>query len=53
MAVAALPDEGLPLMEKWLTSIDPDVRWVMQQNLSKARLSRVAPEWVARWSERL
>jgi hypothetical protein len=53
VAVAALPDEGRPLMEKWLTSIDPDVRWVMRQNLSKARLVRVAPEWVARWSERL
>lgn len=49
VAVAALPDEGLPLMEKWLASADPDVRWMMRQNLTKARLSRVAPEWVGRW----
>jgi hypothetical protein len=38
VAVAALPDEGRPRLERWLASDDPDVRWVMRQNLRKARL---------------
>ncbi len=53
VAVVALPEVGRPLMERWLDSDDPDVRWIMKQNLSKARLDRVDPEWVARCRERL
>lgn len=48
VAVAALPEAGKPLMEKWLASEDRDVRWIMKQNLSKARLVRADPQWVAR-----
>ncbi len=44
--VAALPGEGIPLMEKWLRNPDPDIRWIMKENLKKKRLARVAPEWV-------
>ncbi len=46
VVVAALPEEGLPLMEKWLANPDPDVRWIMKENLKKKRLARVAPDWV-------
>ncbi len=49
VAAAALPETGLPLLEKWLASPDKDVQWIMRENLKKARLERVAPEWVARW----
>jgi hypothetical protein len=44
--VAALPQEGIPLMEKWLANSDPDIRWIMKENLKKKRLVRVAGKWV-------
>lgn len=47
VAVAAHPQAGKPLMEKWLGGDDPDVRWLMKQNLQKKRLERVEPAWVA------
>ena len=53
VAVAALPEAGEPLMEQWLACEDRDVRWVMKQNLGKARLLRADPEWVARCRARL
>jgi len=46
VAVVALPAEGKTLMEKWLSSADPDVRWIMRENLKKARLARMDPGWV-------
>ncbi len=49
VAVAAAPDAGRPLMERWMGSEDPDVRWVMRQNLSKKRLEAAGADWVARW----
>jgi hypothetical protein len=49
VAVAALPESGKPLMEKWLRSGDKDVVWIMKQNLSKNRLLRVDPDWVQKW----
>jgi hypothetical protein len=49
VVVAAEPQAGRPAMERWLASHDPDVRWVMRQNLGKARLERADPEWTARW----
>jgi len=50
VAVAALPEEGKPIMEKWLACDDRDVRWIMRENLKKERLARLDREWVARWS---
>ena len=47
VAVAALPEAGKPLMERWLTSEDRDVRWIMRQNLQKQRLIRIDAGWVA------
>jgi hypothetical protein len=49
VAVAALPDAGGPLMEKWLASPDPDIHWIMAENLKKNRLVRMDAAWVARW----
>ncbi len=49
VAVAALPDVGKPMMERWLASNDRDVRWIMRQNLAKKRLARMDAEWVATW----
>jgi 3-methyladenine DNA glycosylase AlkC len=47
VAVAALPEVGKPMMERWLASDDPDVRWIMKQNLKKKRLARMDQAWVA------
>ncbi len=48
VAVVAAPPRGQALMEKWLADDDPDVRWIMRQNLGKARLARLDAAWVAR-----
>ena len=53
VAVAAAPAIGMPVMERWLASGDPDVRWLMRENLKKARLRRGAPEWVTAWRARI
>ena len=42
-------DAGRPAMERWMGSEDPDVRWVMTQNLTKRRLQAAGADWVARW----
>lgn len=39
VAVAALPDEGRPMMECWLGSDDKDVQWITRENLKKKRLA--------------
>ena len=49
VAAAALPNVGKPLLERWLVSPDPDVRWIMRENLKKNRLVRMDAPWVARW----
>jgi hypothetical protein len=46
VAVCALPDVGKPLMEHWLASEDKDIRWIMKENLKKARLARMDAKWV-------
>jgi hypothetical protein len=46
VAVAALPAEGKAAMERWLSTGDKDVRWIMRENLKKNRLARLDPGWV-------
>lgn len=53
VAVAASPNEGKALMEKWFTTKDKDVIWIMQENLKKNRLARIDAHWVKRWQTRL
>lgn len=49
-SVAAAADVaiGLPALERWLSAANVDVRWIIRQNLAKARLARAAPAWVER-----
>ena len=43
-----LPDNiGKPLMENWLASPDPDIRWIMRENLKKNRLIKMDAAWVS------
>lgn len=53
VAVAALPEEGKTAMERWFTNSDPDVRWIMRENLKKTRLIRVDSAWVDKWSAQI
>jgi hypothetical protein len=46
VAVVALPAEGKPAMEKWLIHPDPDVAWIMRENLKNNRLQRLDTKWV-------
>ncbi len=52
VAVVALPEEGKAFMEKWLGTTSKDILWIMQENLKKARLARMDPDWVKKWQTR-
>ncbi len=53
VAVAARPEVGRPLMEKWLASEDRDIRWLMRENLKKKRLVQADAAWVEKWQARV
>ncbi len=53
VAVAASPSCGAPMLERWAAIDDPDVRWLVRQNLTKARLRRADPDAVARMAAAL
>ena len=46
VAVVALPEAGKPLFERLCVSADPDVRWVVRENLRKKRFARMDRHWV-------
>lgn len=50
VAVVASPIDGKPAIEKWLVNPDPDVTWIMRENLKKDRLKRMDARWVKEWS---
>jgi hypothetical protein len=51
--VAAQPSIGKPRMERWISSQDPDIRWIMKENLKKKRLKRMDESWVQDQLEKL
>ena len=53
VVVAAAPKQGKAAMEGWFASENDDVRWLMRENLGKARLRRLDPKWCAKWEKRL
>ena len=53
VATAAHPAAGKAMMETWFRNDDPDVRWIMKENLRKKRLERMDESWVATWRARL
>jgi len=53
VAVAALPKEGMPAMEKWIASKNLDVQWIMKENLKKNRLIKMDAAWVKTCQARL
>lgn len=53
VVVAGNPAYGWPHFEHWARSSDPDVRWVLRENLKKARLARLDPARVDRLKKKL
>ncbi len=51
VAAAAYPEEGEKAMEKWFSSKDKDIIWIMKENLKKNRLERKDSAWVGKWKE--
>lgn len=47
VAVVASPEAGKVAFERWLSSPDIDVRWVLRENLRKNRLQKLDAEWVS------
>jgi hypothetical protein len=50
VAVVALPDNGKAVMEKWLAHDDPQVAWIVRENLKKNRLKKMDAAWVRKWN---
>ena len=46
VAVAANPAAGKRVMARWLTCNDPDVLWVMKENLKQQSLQKMDADWV-------
>jgi hypothetical protein len=41
VVIAALPDEGLSAFRRLQASSDPDIQWIVGENLKKARLRKL------------
>ena len=52
VVVAAYPKPGKPRMEVWLTHTDPDIHWIMKENLRKKRLAGAGKDWLEIWQAR-
>jgi hypothetical protein len=53
VAIAACPEKGKKLFEKWVRSKDKNVIWIVKQNLKKKRLLKMDKEWVSRQQQKL
>lgn len=53
VAVAALPEAGKPMIERWLDSPNMDIRWIMKENLKKNRLVKIDADWVRACTQRV
>jgi hypothetical protein len=53
VAVVAAPDAGKATFERWLSTPDADVRWMLRENLKKNRLQKLDAGWVAACLQKL
>lgn len=53
VAVAALPEKGKSMMERWIKERHPVVSKIMSENLKGKRLSAVAPDWTTYWLQEI
>jgi hypothetical protein len=49
VAVAAHPELGKSLMEKWMAHPSREILRIMKENLTKKRLEKMDPAWVNHW----
>jgi hypothetical protein len=45
VAVVAAPVPGKRLLARFAKTSDPDVRWIVRENVKKQRLRRMVPAW--------
>lgn len=53
VAVAACPGAGKPVFEKLSDLHDPDIHWIMKENLKKNRLVKMDKQWVDQLQKKL
>lgn len=53
VVVAAMPEAGKPMFEKWLDSPDKDILWMLKENLKKNRLVKLDADWVKACNRKL
>jgi hypothetical protein len=53
VAVAALPGEGKLRFAAWMDHPDPDIRWILRENLKKNRLVKMDVAWVSEMQKRV
>jgi hypothetical protein len=51
--ISASPSEGIEAFERWAAVQDPNVQWIVRENLKKARLRRMDAGWVDALSARV
>jgi hypothetical protein len=47
VAIVASPQAGKAAFERLAMADDPDIRWIVRENLGKSRLQRLDADWVA------
>lgn len=47
VAIVAAPQAGKAAFERLATTDDPDIRWIVRENLGKSRLQRLDASWLA------
>jgi hypothetical protein len=53
VAVAACPEKGKKLLEKWVRNKDKNVIWIVKQNLKKKWLLKMDKEWVSSQQQKI
>jgi hypothetical protein len=53
VTVVANPQQGKAYFEKWLSCQDNDIRWILKENLKKARLARMDSGWVEKMKNQI
>jgi len=48
VAIVAAPAAGTAAFDRLAADDDPDIRWIVRENLGKSRLVALDPDWVAR-----
>ena len=53
VAIVGNPEEGKKIFEKWTSSTDKDIIWIIKENLKKNRLNKMDREWTEFWTQKM